>query len=243
MHGVGLFLHIMAGSIALLAGAAALYARKGGRVHVAAGNVFVPAMLAMALLGTMLATSRADPLSAVSGILAAYLVVTGWATAARKDGRLGRLEMAALPVACGCALADLAFGLRAASLPGGNFQGWPPQLYFAFAALAALAVGLDINVIVRGGVTGPRRIARHLWRMCVAAFIASGSFFMGQQKVMPEAIQGSPILPVLGTAPLVLMVFWLLRVRLAKVWRRRAGPAAAAGFSPASPEGSAPSSA
>ncbi len=72
---------------------------------------------------------------------------------------------------------------------------------------------LDLNMILRGGVSGVRRLARHVWRMCTALFIASGSFFIGQQKVMPAFMHGSPILFALGLAPLPLMIFWLIRVR------------------------------
>jgi hypothetical protein len=48
--------------------------------------------------------------------------------------------------------------------------------------------------------------------MCAALFVATGSFFIGQQKVMPAFIQGSPVLFILGLAPLILMIFWLVRV-------------------------------
>jgi hypothetical protein len=57
------------------------------------------------------------------------------------------------------------------------------------------------------------RISRHLWRMCFAFFIATGSFFLGQQDVLPEAVRGSPILFVLAFAPIALMLFWFVRVR------------------------------
>ena len=68
-------------------------------------------------------------------------------------------------------------------------------------------------MILRGGIAGSARIARHLWRMSAALTIASGSFFLGQQRVMPAAMRGSPWLFVPVFAPLLLMVFWLIRVR------------------------------
>jgi hypothetical protein len=49
--------------------------------------------------------------------------------------------------------------------------------------------------------------------MGLALFIASASFFLGQPKVFPAPLRGSPILVALALAPLVLMIFWLLRVR------------------------------
>jgi FtsH-binding integral membrane protein len=68
-------------------------------------------------------------------------------------------------------------------------------------------------MILRGGISGASRIARHLWRMSTALFIASGSFCLGQQKIMPVAMRGSVWLFVPVFVPLVLMIFWLIRVR------------------------------
>jgi hypothetical protein len=75
---------------------------------------------------------------------------------------------------------------------------------------------------VQGGISGSQRIARHLWRMCFALFFATSFFFIGQQKVMPVWMRGAPLLFVLGFAPLALLIFWLLRVRLAAKWNANA---------------------
>jgi hypothetical protein len=71
-------------------------------------------------------------------------------------------------------------------------------------------------MILRGGISGAQRIARHLWRMCFALFFAAAFFFLGQQQVLPKVIRGSPFLVVLALAPLILMIFWLFRVRFSK---------------------------
>ncbi|HEX8622912.1 MAG TPA: hypothetical protein VF718_13175, partial [Allosphingosinicella sp.] len=47
-----------------------------------------------------------------------------------------------------------------------------------------------------------------------------GSFFLGQQDVLPEAVRGSPILFLLAFAPFGVMAFWLARLRFAKVIAR-----------------------
>ena len=52
--------------------------------------------------------------------------------------------------------------------------------------------------------------------MCFAFFIATGSFFLGQQDVLPAAVRGSPVLFVLAFAPFAVMAFWLVRVRARK---------------------------
>jgi hypothetical protein len=50
--------------------------------------------------------------------------------------------------------------------------------------------------------------------MGFAFFIATGSFFLGQQQVLPQAVRGSPWLFAIAFAPFALMLFWLWRVRV-----------------------------
>jgi hypothetical protein len=217
-----LIVHIAGGGIALGAGAAALSFRKGGRMHAKAGTLFFAAMLVLLGTGAVMAILGSFRGTAVGAVFGIYLVATARATALRRDGKAGRFELAALAVAISCALAELAFGLQAASRPGGRLDGFPPTPYFVLAALAALAAGLDLNFILRGGVGAAQRIARHLWRMCAALLFAAFSFFLGQQKVMPASWHGSPLLFLPPLAVLALMVFWLLRVRFAGTFRRSA---------------------
>lgn len=222
--------HILAGGTALLAGAAALALPKGSRAHARAGTLFFGAMLAMAGTGAVIAAFRPERITAVVGVLTCYLVATSWMTARRRDGRAGRFELAAMAVAAGCAIAMLTFGFQA--LPTGRLDSLPPEPAFAFAGVAALAAALDLNFILRGGVSRPQRIARHAWRMCAALLIAAFSFFLGQQKVMPVAWHGSFLLFLPPLAVLAAMVFWLLRVRFTRAFgtwpraRAAAGPPA-----------------
>ena len=83
-------------------------------------------------------------------------------------------------------------------------------------SVALIAAAGDIRMLVRGGISGTPRIARHLWRMCFGLFIASGSFFLGQQQVFPPAIRKQYILAPLAILPLVLLIYWLVRVRIRK---------------------------
>jgi hypothetical protein len=56
--------------------------------------------------------------------------------------------------------------------------------------------------------------------MCLGLFIATGSFFLGQQKIMPVWMQGSPVLLALGFSPLILLAFWLIRIRFTNVFKQ-----------------------
>ena len=212
--------HIAAGSAALLAGAGALSLRKGSPLHARAGTVFFAAMLAMAGSGALMAAFKPERGTAVIGILTCHLVATSWATARRRDGRAGRFELIGLGVALACAGAFIAFAAIGANSATGRVDSLPAAVHIPFAVLAALAAALDLNFILRQRLSPGQRIARHLWRMCAAFLIAAFSFFLGQQKVMPEFIQGSPLLFVPPLAILGTMIFWILRVRFGKAYPR-----------------------
>lgn len=214
--------HVAAGSIALIAGAAALAVRKGGPLHAKAGTAFFAAMLAMGGSGAAVAASIGERGTAVIGLFTCYLVTTSWMTARRRDGVAGGFELAGLAAALACAGAMLAFGLIASSSPDGKFDSLPASAHYPFALLAALAAGLDLNFILRGPLDRRRRIARHLWRMCAALAIAAFSFFLGQQDEFPVAWKGLAIWFLPPFAVLAAMVFWIVRVRFAAAFRRPA---------------------
>jgi hypothetical protein len=207
-----LFLHIAGGSVAIVSGTMALAFRKGSRAHVLAGNIFFAAMLVMASIGALVApfllTAQGNPklFDSAAGFFTCYLVVTSWLTVRRKAGTVGRSEVAAFAFASTLAAAIILIGTRRDD----------PAGYYAMGGLIALAAALDLKVILNRGITGAPRIARHLWRMCLALFVAVGSFFLGQQRVMPEYMQGSPWLSVPPLAVLATMLFWLLKLRFAK---------------------------
>jgi hypothetical protein len=208
-----LALHIGAGSAGIVSGYSALLVRKGGRTHRRAGNIFVPAMLITGAMAAALAAAIPQRGNVLGGIFTVYLVASAWMTVRRKDGSVGRFERAGFAFTLACAIGALLLGLKAAWSPRGVLDGIAPANFYVTGVVAALAAALDLKVILRGGISGRARIARHVWRICTGLFIASGSFFLGQQKVMPIWLQGSPILFVLALAPLVLMIFWLSRLQ------------------------------
>lgn len=218
-----LALHIGGGSLAILSGYGAVTVRKGEALHRRLGKLFVGAMLVMAAFGTGLSILIAQRGNIAGGILAGYLVATAWMTVRRGAGTIGRFEKVAALVPAGVSLLFLAWGIQA-TMNGGKLEGYGSPLYYAFAGIAALFAALDLKVILAGGISGVQRISRHLWRMCFALFFAAGSFFLGQQKVMPAFLHGSPVLVALAVAPLALMIFWLIRVRIGTAFRPNRKP-------------------
>lgn len=206
-----LVVHIAGGGLGIVSGATALAVSKGGRLHRGSGIVFVAAMLAMAGAATLLALSLPDWANLPGTLFAAYLVVTGWASLARGRWLARSAEHVGLVLggaACACALL-LAFEAHASAT--GLINGKPVSLFAIVAALAAFALALDVGVMRPGAPDRPRQLGRHIWRMCTALFFGTGSFFLGQQQVLPPWLHGSPILFVLAFAPLGLMAFWLAK--------------------------------
>jgi hypothetical protein len=97
--------------------------------------------------------------------------------------------------------------------PTGMKNGYPPGPFLFLGSVALVAMIGDIRIVVKGRISGVRRIARHLWRMCFALFIASASIFLARQRLFPHFMRTSGTLYVLSFLPLIVMIFWLYRVR------------------------------
>lgn len=153
---------------------------------------------------------------------ATYLVTTGWLTVRRKDAVISRADVGACVGVLVIAAVALIWLLPLSLDPANSGHGVPVAAPVILAALAAILGALDLKVIMAGGVTGAPRIVRHLWRMCLGLFVATGSFFIGQQGDMPASVRGSPILLLLGFAPLLAIFPWVLVVRRCRGgWARR----------------------
>jgi uncharacterized membrane protein len=207
-----LILHIGAASTGLLAGGAALVFAKGQRLHQLAGTTFFVAMLAMSVTGFWLAIVAPARISAVVAALTFYLVATAWATVRRPANTTGRFETGGLVMVLAIIAACLLVAWVGANSPRGRIDHLPYQPIFAFMAVALLGAVGDLRMISQGGVAGPARLARHLWRMCAVLIIASLAF-VAQPKAIPPALQGNPLMFLPIVAVFVTMVFWLVRVR------------------------------
>ena len=211
-----LFLHIAGGMVGLLSGTVAMVYRKGSRGHRAAGNVFVVAMLIMGACGSTLALMKHQTNNVFGGLLTVYMITTAWLAGHRRDGETSIFDWGALVFGLAIGASLLILGALVVNGQVAPQAGVPLGMYFFMGTIPLLAAAGDIRMLVRGGISGTPRIARHLWRMCFGLFIASGSFFLGQQQVFPPAIRKQYILAPLAILPLVLLIYWLVRVRIRK---------------------------
>ena len=225
LHTVVRVLHITAGTLTLTTGSLAMLLAKGSRYHRLSGNVFFASMIVVGLAGVTLSLMKATPNvgNILGGSMAIYMVSTAWITVIRPPSNVGRPEIALALLGVAGAIVASTLGAAAMNAPNGRFAGYPAPLYFGFAAVAALGAGGDFRVIRHGGSTGTSRTVRHLWRMCVAFYLATASFFFGQPKFVPTILKQTNLYIVAGLLPLILMFYWLVRVRVApaSVWQER----------------------
>jgi hypothetical protein len=213
---------VSAGVVALVCGMIAAFARKGGRLHRAAGNLFFAAMLVMAAFAAYLGVVLPDPINIFIAAYTAYLVTTAWLTVRRKPGTAGLAERGALLVAvilCAPFLVlsvQLATGMTPAFKSTVALKGPVQIALYVFTCVLAFAAISDARVVLAGGISGAARLARHLWRMCLGLTMAVGSAFTnGLPRLLPHSLHvplSYLFLPQL--APVGLLIFWMIRVRL-----------------------------
>lgn len=212
--------HIITGVLALGAGAVALSATKGGRVHRKSGMLFVYMMLVMSAAGAIMAYCKPVVISVIAGTLTFYLVVTSVLTV-RPVARHARLiSIVAMLVAFVVGGFGIMYGVAALNSGKGSLHGYPAAAYLIFGAVALIGAALDLRLLLVGAVQGHHRLARHLWRMCFAMYIATSAFFLGQAKLLPEPWRNMMVLSIPVIVVFGAMVFWLLRVLFSKRYRR-----------------------
>jgi hypothetical protein len=172
-------------------------------------------MLGLGLTAVGIGIYEDRPSQVFAGLTASYLVFTAMTTV-KPLPRLGqRFDVALMVLAFAYGAANVYAGVTEWLDPTVTVVGRPrvgPPLIFGTVILLA-AIG-DLRAIRAGGLRGSRRLARHLWRMCFGLFIATGSFFLGQMKFIPEPVRIVPLLLVLAFAPILFLFYWMWRVRV-----------------------------
>jgi hypothetical protein len=224
-----LAIHIAGGTLGLISGAAALSFRKGSRWHVLAGKVFVAAMLTMAAGAIPLAIWKHEPGNVIGGIFTFYLILTAWLTARRTEGTAGKFGWVVLLIPVAVGVVNWYAGIEKLRSLGPPTDGVPAGMNLFLGSVMLLAAVGDVRMLLRGGIVGTKRIARHLWRMCFGLFIATGSFFLGpanrplrflaaiglRQHVFRIVLR-QEVLLFLAVLPLLFLIFWLVRIRFTK---------------------------
>lgn len=216
------FLHVVTGTVGLITGFLALFVVKGATLHRRAGLAFVYSMLAMCIAGGFMAVAlnKAAAINVPAATITSYLIITSLTTV-RERWQNRAAEALLLLAALGVGSVMLIWGVQAV-LNGGTRNGFPAFPFFLFAAFGLLGAAGDMRVMLRGRLTGARRLARHLWRMSMALLIAALSFAVQFVKLMNQRA-GIRLPPATIAIPLLLILvalaYWMWRVRFRKSLR------------------------
>jgi uncharacterized membrane protein len=226
--------HVLGGGLALAFGYVALFAAKGAALHRKSGTLFVVAMVAMSLSGAFIAFLNWSAVSVIAGLLTFYFVSSSLLTVRRRTHAPDWKERGAMLFAVAVAMLAFVAGIEASRR--GRTEAAP---MFVFGIVGVLAAVGDLRMIRARGIQGPRRIARHLWRMCFAMWVAAASFFWGPPGRVPELINIPALLPIPVLLPVVTMIYWLWRLRVKAPSRGKFGARAPDAAVFAAPEGAA----
>ncbi|MBA8886803.1 putative membrane protein [Dokdonella fugitiva] len=206
-------IHIIAGLLALVAGAVALYATKGSPLHRRSGWMFAVAMATMTTTAAVIAQFFSpNRVNVVAAVLTFYLVATGVLAVRRTVPQMRLRATGLMLVAVAVGAHALALGAEALSSTTHRVDGIPAPPLFMFGTVALLAAFGDLRMLQAGRIEGARRLARHLWRMSYAMWIATTSAFLGQAKFIPEPLRKLPLLVAPVLLVLAVMVYWLVKV-------------------------------
>lgn len=213
-----LVIHIVSGTLGFLSGAVALFLRKGSRWHALIGGVFVVTMVTLTLTGIEMAIVKSQPGNILGGAVTFYLVATAWMTARRRAFTLGWMDWVAVSFAAILSAIEATLGIEALRSSTGMIYDYSAGPYFFLGTVAVISMLGDVRLMVRRTQTSRQRMSRHLWRMCFALFIAAASIFLSRSQLFPLFMRRSGMLYALTFFPLILMFFWLLRLRFAKTF-------------------------
>jgi hypothetical protein len=189
-------------------------------VHVAAGRAFAVAMVGLTVSAVLLAAFVSPhPGNVLMGFITFYMVATAWLTVRPAPRRGPDVALATLGFGTGAYGVLISFA--GFQTPGHAIDGIPAAMTLVFTVIVLLAAFGDLRMLTVGRAEGPSRILRHLWRMGLALWIATLSFFVGQADQFPAELRqtGILVLPVLAVTSTLL--FWVARQAWRILWSSR----------------------
>ncbi|WP_088331154.1 hypothetical protein [Lacimicrobium sp. SS2-24] len=208
------FSHTISGSLALLAGLLAPFFDKKSALHRLLGTLFFYSILGLGLSGAVGAVIREVPLSMLNGLLICYLVTSSRVTIKQAPLSISKADWLLLGSVILLSLAFIAYALIASTAPSGEIGGFSWIAFLIFGGVALFCASADLMYIREGGLKGANRLIRHLWRMFFALFMSSAAFFLGQAQLIPEALRKIEFLLLPVAAVILLMLFWIIRVKV-----------------------------
>jgi len=206
-------LHIIMGAFALISGITAFSVQKGASLHKKSGLIFVVTMLIMSSTGAFLAALNGEKLNIVAGCLTFYLVATAYLVVHpfKNNDRFYNTLLMVFGLMVG--VSGMIVATSILDDGGTKIDGQPTQVLVVFSAIALLASASDLRILFSGRLKGKKKCIRHIWRMGIALFMATTSFFLGQSQVIPEEIRTITFLVAPVFLVLFLTLYWAVRVQ------------------------------
>ncbi len=127
-----LSIHFAAGGLTIILGAVALLVKKGATIHRRSGLLFVYSMLVLGTTAALLGFRKSPTDGNVfGGLMTMLLCRTALTTVRPVSAWTRRSDIAALTVAVGLELVDIAGGVKAFNSIGGSLNGVPFMMHFS----------------------------------------------------------------------------------------------------------------
>lgn len=172
---ISLFMHVVAGFTALVAGIPALASRKGGKRHRFSGKIYVIAMLVVAFSSFLLALIRFNPFLFMVGVFTLYMTVTGYRGLYRKQkNQSKKLEWVLIIFSFLMAGYML---IKTFSMLDKSYQGFMPVV-IVFSAILLVFIIKDILIYLgKIKMNANKWLLYHIGRIS-GAYIATFTAFM-----------------------------------------------------------------
>jgi len=206
-----LYIHILAGSTALLAAVIPVATKKGGTHHVRAGRVYALAMTIVFVTALPLAILGDDIFLLIIAFFSFYLVFAGWRFARNRGRKPQLVDWAAVSI---MAVTGLSMWIYSAVI---GLSG--DSIWIALAVFGTIAVALsvvDVQYHHNWSESASQRIQRHLTNMLAGTIATITAVAVVNLDFEPAWITW--IAPTALITPLI--VWW--NVKLARLRVRRA---------------------
>ncbi len=205
-----LYVHILAGSVALLAAVIPVVTKKGGTNHVRAGRVYALAMTMVFVTALPLAVLGADIFLLIIAIFSFYLVFAGWRFARNSGGKPLWVDWMAVSIMAVTGLGMWAYGV-VLGLSGDSM--WASLAVFG---TIAIALGLaDAQYHRKWSDSTDQRIQRHLTNMLAGTIATITAVAVVNSDLEPAWIVW--VTPTVLITPLI--VWWNIRIAQLRMHR------------------------
>ena len=204
-----LFVHIAAGTVALLSGTISLIRKKGAKPHRLIGSIFFISMLLIGASASIMASYQPNYFLFIVGIFSIYLVSTGVRILYLKNLAQGQKPLFIDWLVSGTMLV---FGLAFVSiglynvLVKSDFFG---TVLVVFGSISLVMVGQDIRLYKGKTKVTNYWLYMHISRMVASNIAAFTAFLVVNNSVLPPMVAW--LLPtVIGSA---LISYWQIKYR------------------------------